>query len=149
MSHLTLSQRTTHGKGDQSSDLSRLLFPAFTYGLCGPSWSFSHRTISTVMILNAHAQPLLSNSALQAAHNCLLDITWLSQGISNLAQSCCSPGHSCPTKWHHLLSGTQVKNPGAALVPSWHLNHQEALGIPWWSSVRTWFSYCYRSGFDL
>ena len=77
------------------------------------------------------------------------DITWLSQGISSLAQSCCSPGHPRPIKQHHLLPRTQVKSSGAALVPSWHLNHQEALGMLWWSSARTRFFHCYRPGFDL
>ena len=33
MSHLTLSLSTTRGKGDWSSDLSRLLLPGFAHSL--------------------------------------------------------------------------------------------------------------------
>lgn len=98
-------------------------FPQLHTQSVWPSWSFSHRTRLYSDDPECTYPASAVDSALQAAHNCLLDITWLSQGILNLAQSCCSPGHSCPIKWHHFYPGTQVKNPGAALVTSWHLNH--------------------------
>ena len=72
MSRLTLSQRTTRGKGDRSSDLSRLLLPGFAHSLAPREVSRTEPSISAVMVLNAHAQLLLATSALQAAHNCPL-----------------------------------------------------------------------------
>lgn len=74
--------------------------------------------------LNFHVQLVLSYSALQATHNCLLDVTRPTSAISNLAQSCYSPGHSHPIKQHCLLSGIQSKT---YLLPL--ILHFQALGI--------------------
>lgn len=93
MFYLTLSQRTIYKKDEQSSDLSQVssLVPGCMHSLWPLMEPLQQDDLySDVTWICAHVQLILSHLALHAAQNILLDVTWLSRGISNLAQSVCS-----------------------------------------------------------
>lgn len=70
-------------------------------GLPRPSGSPSAGTVPLMITESTRpARPALLGAP--ATHSCLLDVTCLSRGISDLAQSCYSLGHTNAIQWHHL-----------------------------------------------